>query len=175
MRSTWAVTASATSSDQVTSQARPSGPCSAWTTRSMAASSAGVSGPAITTTSEGPAKAEATPDHPGDLALGLGHVPVAGADDHVDRLDRLGAVGHGRDGLGPAHPVDLVDTGHRGGGQGGVVDPSVGPGRHAQGDLLHAGHLGGDRAHEHGRGIAGPPARARSTRPGPPGAPDGAR
>ena len=64
MRSTWAATASATSSDQVSSQARPSGPCSAWTTRSMAASSGGVPGPAITTTSEGPAKAEATPTTP---------------------------------------------------------------------------------------------------------------
>ena len=52
------------SSDQVMSHASPSGPCSAWTTRSMAASSAGVSGPAITTTSEGPANAEATPTTP---------------------------------------------------------------------------------------------------------------
>ena len=58
------MTASATSSDQVSNQARPSGPCSAWTTRSMAAMAAGVAGPAITTTSEGPAKAEATPTTP---------------------------------------------------------------------------------------------------------------
>src|SRR5664280_678856 len=49
---------------QVISQAMPSGPCSACTTRSMAAHSVGVSGPAITTTSDGPAKAEATPTTP---------------------------------------------------------------------------------------------------------------
>src|SRR5664280_579705 len=64
IRSTWAVTASATASDQVISQAMPSGPCSACTTRSMAAHSVGVSGPAITTTSDGPANAEVTPTTP---------------------------------------------------------------------------------------------------------------
>ena len=85
-------------------------------------------------------------------------------------FDRLGAVGHGRDGLGPAHPVDLVDPGHRRGGQGGVVDPAVGPGRHAQDDLLDAGHLGGHRAHQHGRRIAGPP--AGRVAPGPRHRPD---
>ena len=79
MRATSASTAAASSSDQVTSQASPSGPCSAWTTRSMAARAGGVSGPATTTTSEGPAKAEATPTAPDDLALGLGHVAVARA------------------------------------------------------------------------------------------------
>ena len=156
IRSTSAVTASATSSDQVTSQASPSGPCSAWTTRSMAASSAGVPGPAITTTSEGPANADATPDHPGHLALRLGHVPVARTDDHVDRLDGLGAVGHGGDGLGPAHPVDLVDAGHRRRGQRGVVDPAVGPGgTHSTISSTPATWAG--TAHiEHGRRVAGP-------------------
>ena len=64
MRSTSELTAVATSSSHVTNQARPSGPCSAWTTRSMAAISGGASGPATTTISEGPAKAEATPTTP---------------------------------------------------------------------------------------------------------------
>ena len=70
-------TASATSSDQVISQASPSGPCSAWTTRSMAASSAGVSGAGDHHHLGGPGEGRGHTDHPGDLALGLGHVAVA--------------------------------------------------------------------------------------------------
>ena len=96
------------------------------------------------------------PDRPRHLALGLGHVAVAGTDDDVDGLDRLGAVGHGRDGLGPAHPVHLVDPGQGGGGQRGVVDPAVGTRRHAQRDLAHAGHPGGRGRHQDGRRVAGP-------------------
>ena len=102
----------------------------------------------------------------GYLALGLGHVTVARTDDHVHRRDRLGAVGHGRDGLGPTHPVDLVDAGHRRRRQCGVVDSTVGPGRHAQDDLVHAGHLGGDGTHQYGRWIAGPPPGGIATGPG---------
>ncbi len=63
-RSTSASMASAASGDHVTSQARPSGPCSAWTTTSMAAHATGVASSATTTTSEGPAKAEGTPTIP---------------------------------------------------------------------------------------------------------------
>ena len=40
------------------------------------------------------------------LPLGLLHVQVAGTDDHVDAVDRLGAVGQRGDRLGAAHPVD---------------------------------------------------------------------
>src|SRR5256885_9387357 len=58
------VMASAASGDQVMSQARPSGPCSACTTRSMAAYSTGVVSSATTTTSEGPAKDDGTPTTP---------------------------------------------------------------------------------------------------------------
>ena len=54
----------AASGDQVTSQARPSGPCSAWTRMSTAAYSTGVTWSATTTTSEGPAKADGTPTRP---------------------------------------------------------------------------------------------------------------
>ena len=106
------------------------------------------------------------PHHPRHLALGLGHVAVAGADDHVDRLDRLGPVGHGRDGLGPTDPVDLVDAGHRGRGQGGVVDGAVGAGWHAQHHLADPGHPGGGGAHQHGRRIPGPAARRVAAGPG---------
>jgi hypothetical protein len=53
---------------------------------------------------------------PRHLALGLGHPGRAGADDHVHRADRLGAVGEGADGRRPADPIDLVDP--RQGGRG---------------------------------------------------------
>ncbi len=169
-RVTSALTAVATSSDQVTSQASPSGPCSACTTRSTAASSAGVSGPAITTTSEGPANPRGNPDHVGHLALGLGDVAVAWTDDHVDRPDRLGAVGHGRDGLGATDPVDLVDPGDPGGRQCRVVDPAVGGRGGAEHDLPDAGDPSGSRAHQHRRGVARPSPRrvaaGASDRPG---------
>jgi hypothetical protein len=42
------------------------------------------------------------------LALGLRHIGVAGADDHVDRRDRLGAERHGGDRLHAAQHVDLI-------------------------------------------------------------------
>ena len=68
-RSTSASMASAAAADHVTSQARPSGPCSAWTTRSMAAHATGVAASATTTTSEGPAKADGTPTIPDTCRL----------------------------------------------------------------------------------------------------------
>ena len=69
-----AATPSATASSQVMSQARPSGPCSAWSTTSMAAQSTGVEASATTTTSDGPGERAGHADEPGrrDLALGLG-------------------------------------------------------------------------------------------------------
>src|SRR5690606_33945044 len=68
---TAAVTASATASSQVISQARPSGPCSAWRTTSIAAHSAGVVASATTTTSLGPANAEGTPTRPAEATSRL--------------------------------------------------------------------------------------------------------
>ena len=50
--------------DHVTSHARPSGPCSACTTTSMAAHSGGTVSSATTTTSDGPANAAGTPTTP---------------------------------------------------------------------------------------------------------------
>ena len=43
-----------------------------------------------------------------ELALGLGDEGVAGADQHVDRRDRLGAERHRADRLDAAEHVDLV-------------------------------------------------------------------
>ena len=107
----------------------------------------------------GPGEGRRHADDARHLALGLGHVGVARAGDDVDRGHAARPVGHGGDGLGPADPVDLVDPGDGGGAQRGVVDPAVGGRGHAQRDAPHAGHPGRRRAHEDGRGVAGPPAR----------------
>ncbi len=105
-------------------------------------------------------------DHARHLALGLGDVAVARPDDHVDRLDRLGAVGQGRDGLGTPDPVHLVHPGHPGCGQRRVVDPTVGGRRCAEHHFPHACDSGGGGAHQHGRGVAGPPSRRVAARTG---------
>ena len=125
----------------------------------MAANSGGASGPGHHHDLGGPGEGRGHPDHPADLALGLGHVGVARAGDHVDPGHGGGAVGHGGDGLGPADPVHLVDPGDGGRGQGGVVDPSVGGRRHAEHDVLDAGHPGRGGAHEDGGGVSSPAAR----------------
>ena len=104
-------------------------------------------------------------DHAGHLPLGQRDVDVARSDDDVDRPDGLGAVGHGGDGLGAADPVHLVDGQEGGGGQRGLGDGAVGAGRHAQGDLGHAGHLGRDGGHQHGGRVHRPPAGDVATGP----------
>ena len=94
-------------------------------------------------------------DVAGDLLLGQRHVDVAGPGDHVDGADRLGAVGHGGDGLGSTDAVHLVDPGEVGGGQAGIGHGPVGPWRQAQHHLADPGHAGGDGVHEHGRRVGG--------------------
>ena len=71
------------------------------------------------------------PDDARHLALGRRHVGVPRADDHVDRPDRLRAVGHRGDRLGAADPVHLVDADERRRGQRDRAGPAVGVGRHA--------------------------------------------
>ena len=61
-----------------------------------------------------------------ELALGLGDLGVARADDHVDRLDPLGAVGERGDRLRAADPPDLVDPDEMRGGEDQRVDLAVG-------------------------------------------------
>ena len=107
----------------VTSQASPSGPCSACTTRSTAANGGGALGPATTTISDGPAKADATPTTPDSWRLASATYALPGPAIDVDRRHAARAVGHGGDRLGPADPVHLVHPGDGGGAQRGRVDP----------------------------------------------------
>ena len=87
------------------------------------------------------------PTLPEHLALGLLHVQVPGADDHVDRRDRLGAVGERRDRLGAAHPVDGRGAGEPARAEDHRVDVSVGARGRAHDDLLDPGDPGRDDAH----------------------------
>ena len=81
------------------------GPCSAWASRSSASGSGSAPGVGDHDQVARPGEA-VDPDLPEHLPLGLLNVQVSRADDHVDRLDRLGAVRERRDRLRPAHPVD---------------------------------------------------------------------
>ena len=72
------------------------------------------------------------------LALGLRHIGVAGADDHVDGGDRLGAERHGGDRLHAAEHVDLVGAAEMHGGDDGRMRPAL-ERRRAGDDALHAG------------------------------------
>ncbi len=120
---TWAPisshTASSALSDQLMSHASPPGPCSACRITSTAAR---IGRRRLVDDHHHLGRAGERRRHahePGHLALGDGDVDVARADDHVDRRHRLGAVGHGADGLGAADGVHLVDPGDGGGRQGG--------------------------------------------------------
>ena len=125
----------------------------------MAANRGGVVSSATTTISDGPANAAATPTDPATSRLATATQMLPGPGDHVDRRDRLGAVGHGGDGLRAADGVDLVDTGERGGRERDGRDRArFAVGRHAQHDLVDPGHLRRHDGHQHGRRVGAPTA-----------------
>ena len=82
------------------------------------------------------------------LALGLGHIGVAGADQHVDGLDRLGPDRHGAHGLHAAQHIDLMRAAHLHGGHDGRMRFAL-HGRGAGDDARHARHR--CRQHRHMR------------------------
>ncbi len=90
--------------------------------------------------------------------LGLLHVQVARADDHVDPLDGVGAVGECRDRLRAAHAVDALDAAQPAGAEDERVDLPVGARRRADGDVEHAGGARGDDAHDDRARVSGAPA-----------------
>ena len=104
---------SAASSDQVTSHARPSGPCSICTIRSMAAKSTGVVSSAITTTSDGPANDDGTPTKPLDATSRLAWATRAPPGPTMTSTGRIVSVPKAiaADRLRAADPVYLVDAG----------------------------------------------------------------
>ena len=72
-----------------------------------------------------------------DLALGGGHIDVAGAHDLVHRRHALGAIGQGRHRLRPAGLEDAGDAGHRRRRQDGGGHPAVPAGGGDHDDLGH--------------------------------------
>ncbi len=86
------------------------------------------------------------PDAAEQLALGLGHIGVAGADDHVDGLDRFSAERHGGDGLHAAEDINVIGAAEMHGGDDGRMRPAL-EWRRAGDNAFHAGDLGGDDRH----------------------------
>ncbi len=103
------------------------------------------------------------PDDAGHLAFGQRHENIAGADDHIHRVDGVGSIGHCRDGLRASTCVDHVDFGDRRGGERDVDDFAITLGRHAHDDLGDTGSAGDDGGHEDGRWVPRPPTRHITT------------
>ena len=87
-------------------------------------------------------------DGPEHLALGGGHIGIAGADDLIDGSDGVGAIGQRGDGLGAADPVDLINAGKVGGGQHQGIDRPLGR-RHHHGQAPDPGDFRRQRVHQH--------------------------
>ena len=127
-RSTCSSTASPSARDVVISTAGEVGPCSAWPSRSSATSS-GVGAVVGDDRDLGRAGEQVDADLAEELALGLGDVGVARADDDVGLGQALDAVGHRGQRLDAAEREDVV--GARGvhrvaASPGGCPDPARG-------------------------------------------------
>ena len=90
------------------------------------------------------------PDPAEQLALGFGDVRVAGADDHVDRLEPLDPECHRGQRLHAAEREDAVGARGRDRVQHRRVDPGAAARRRAGDDGLDARHLGDEHGHERG-------------------------
>ena len=87
------------------------------------------------------------PDVARHLPLGLLDVQVARADDHVDRVDGLGAVGERGDGLSATDRVDPGGARKPASGEHRRVHLAGGTGRSAHGHVGYPGDARGDHAH----------------------------
>ena len=103
-------------------------------------------------------------DPPEELPLGLGDIGVAGADQHVDGLDRLRPERHRAHRLDAAQTVDLVRAAHVHRRDDGRVGRAL-EGRRGGGDPRHAGDLRRHHRHVRARPPSGTCPPARSTRP----------
>ena len=81
-----------------------------------------------------------------ELALGLGHECVTGANQHIDRRDGLGAKAHSGDCLDAAEQIYFIGTAEGHGGDGGGGRYAV-QRRGAGGDAGHTGHFRGQHGH----------------------------
>ena len=120
-------------------------PCSAWASRSSATQlGVGAGRRAITSRSLGPAK-PSMPTRAAHLALGLLHVEVAGADDHVDaRGSSRSRSASAAIACAPPIAVDLVDPAQRARGE----DRPGARGGAQTTTSLDAGRARRDRAHD---------------------------
>ena len=91
--------------------------------------------------------------------FGQGDKNIAGAGDLVDAGNGLCAVGKGRDGLGPAHLVDLIRAGDVRCDQGARGGFSIRAGGRRDHDPFHARHFGRNHVHQDTGRIGRPSAR----------------
>ena len=87
--------------------------------------------------------------------LGLLHVQVPRADDHVHGLDGLGAEREGGDRLGAPHAVDAGDPAQAAGAEDHRIDVPVGPRGGAHGHVDDPGGAGADDPHHDGARVGG--------------------
>ena len=97
-------------------------------------------------------------NRPENLALGLGDIGIAGADNLVDRRKVSSPESEGGDGLGAADRIKFIHTRLEGGigNRRGELAARRGRGHH---DAVDTGNLGWNRVHQHRARIGGKPAR----------------
>ena len=94
-----------------------------------------------------------------DELLGERREEAARPADHIDPGDRLGAVGHGSDGLRPSYLEDSIRSRYVGGYQYHRMDAPVDTGIRRDDDLVHARNPCGNDGHQHRGGEPGCSAR----------------
>jgi hypothetical protein len=82
-----------------------------------------------------------------DLPFGFGHILVAGAHDHIHRLQVFHAVGKGRQGLDAPHAKNLVRTPGHHGVKRGRINPFTLDRRRAGHHPADPGNFGSDHGH----------------------------
>ena len=85
----------------------------------------------------------------GSQLLGGGHIGIARAENLIHLRHRGGAVGHGGDGLSPAHLEDAGHAAEIGRKEDGGIHLAILAGGRAEHHFLAPGHSGGHRQHEH--------------------------
>ncbi len=98
---------------------------------------------------------QAVDAHPAvHLPFGFHHIRVTRPADDVHSRHRLGSVGHGGNGLRPAHAEYLLHPHQTGGRQHRPVDRSIPSRRRADDEFLDPGHQCRHRVHDHRGGIS---------------------
>ena len=102
----------------------------------------------------GSSKGRGDADKSRKLTLGLGHVGVSWADDHINSLDGVSSYRHSGNRLGTSNCVDSRDPGHVSSCERRVVNTTISSRRSAQDDLPDSRHSSGSSTHQDRRRVA---------------------